>query len=315
MRARRHARLAAQATVLHTRPRVAVLCAGTDCRRCGWRVPRTSTDLLCRRDDRHERRGRTVPRLVHDVQRRPHRLGTERAAHRIRGTPELFAVSLAAAVPQPCVDGGVDDVAGQRRVRGCRRAGIVLPDRAAIAPSPTAHRASARRTPRVRRHTYCSAKRHRDYGAGGIVDDATARAAIDRLRFPARPLSDSYARPIDWPRLLRTVLMVGLALYAAGFIARAYLRNYFVFLPGYARWMFTGTPSPFQSRPTHVFVLIGDHFEPEWDPDRVQEWATRYVALASRHHDSTGRPPQHGWFYPGEQYTPPIFEILQRMTR
>jgi len=138
---------------------------------------------------------------------------------------------------------------------------------------------------------------------------------VDRLRFPVRPLSHSHGEPINWLRLLRAALMVGLALYAAAFIARAYVRNYFIFLPGYARWMFTGTPSPFQSKPTHIFVFIGDHFEPEWDPQRVQEWATRYVALASRHRDSTGRPPQHGWFYPGEQYTPAIFEILQRMTR
>ena len=32
--------------------------------------------------------------------------------------------------------------------------------------------------------------------------------------------------------------------------------------------------------------------------------------MASRHRDATGRPPQHTWFYPGEQFEPDIMRVL-----
>jgi len=145
------------------------------------------------------------------------------------------------------------------------------------------------------------------------VDEISARASIGRLGFPTRRVARSTAWRIDWVRTVRALLMVGLAAYAAGFTARAYYRNYFVFLPGYAHWMFTGAPSSVPGKPTHIFLFMGDHFEPTWDDARVREWAQRYAALAARHHDSTGRPPQHDWFYPGEQFSQPIFETMQRM--
>src|SRR5262249_6916407 len=102
-------------------------------------------------------------------------------------------------------------------------------------------------------------------------------------------------------------------LYAAAFIARAYVREYFVFLPDYARWMFSGASPLFPARPTHVFVLFTDHFEPDYDAGRVDDWARRYARLASRHRDSAGRPPQHTWFYPGEQFSRPIYRTLLSM--
>jgi hypothetical protein len=145
------------------------------------------------------------------------------------------------------------------------------------------------------------------------VDEISARASIDRLRFHAEPVPLSTARRIDWVRTVRALLMVGLVAYAVAFTARAYYRNYFIFLPDYGRWMFTPASSAVAGKPTHVFLFMGDHFEPTWDSARVQEWARRYGALAARHHDSTGRPPQHDWFYPGEQFSQPIFETMQSM--
>jgi len=61
-------------------------------------------------------------------------------------------------------------------------------------------------------------------------------------------------------------------------------------------------------------VLMADHFEPDYDAARMDEWARRYAALAARHRDSAGRPPQHTWFYPGEQYSREIYRTLRTMT-
>lgn len=118
-------------------------------------------------------------------------------------------------------------------------------------------------------------------------------------------------------RWVRRVLLVALTLYALAFATRVYVRKYSVFLHDYARWMVSGAASSSWVRaesPTHVFVLIADHFEPDWNSAWVDEWLSRYARLASRHHDSSGRPPQHTWFYPGEQVTDAIMSSLQRMT-
>ena len=62
-------------------------------------------------------------------------------------------------------------------------------------------------------------------------------------------------------------------------------------------------------RPVHVMFCFVDHFEPMWhgaDPQvqcaRVDRWCRDYRAMASRHRDADGRPPQHSFFYPEEEY-------------
>lgn len=74
--------------------------------------------------------------------------------------------------------------------------------------------------------------------------------------------------------------------------------------------------------PTHVMFMFVDHFEPMWhgaDPDtqrmRVERWAREYRALAGRHRDADGRPPQHTFFYPQEEYTPAHLDALASLCR
>jgi len=59
----------------------------------------------------------------------------------------------------------------------------------------------------------------------------------------------------------------------------------------------------------HVFIAICDHYEPRtWNPPRhvqdarVERWMRGYPELAAGLCDSTGRPPQHTFFYPGDEY-------------
>src|SRR5712671_3283537 len=100
-------------------------------------------------------------------------------------------------------------------------------------------------------------------------------------------------------RLIRNAVLLLLVVYVGATAARVYSRKYYIFLPAYAQWLETpATATP--AKPTHIFFLMTDHFEPDKDVSRVQNWTRRYREMASRHRDSDGRPPQHGWFYQGE---------------
>src|SRR5271166_3085325 len=70
-------------------------------------------------------------------------------------------------------------------------------------------------------------------------------------------------------------------------------------LPGHLR---DGQPFDRQAiadgTPIDVIVMVADHYEParrNGDPaavESVRSWCAAYEAIASRHHDSDGRPPQ-----------------------
>jgi hypothetical protein len=108
------------------------------------------------------------------------------------------------------------------------------------------------------------------------------------------------------------VLLAVMVFYVAISAVRVYARRYDLFLPDYVRWTFTPASSP--AGPKHIFVMIADHWEPDYDVARAHRWTERYRQMASRHRDSSGRPPQHTWFYPGEQDSPEILALLRDMT-
>jgi hypothetical protein len=104
-------------------------------------------------------------------------------------------------------------------------------------------------------------------------------------------------------------------LYAAATAGRLYSRKYYIFLPDYIHWALTASPAPAAGTPTHIFFLFTDHFEPLYQQARVRRWSVRYRALAAKHRDADGRPPQHTFFYPAEQIDPTILGMLRDMTR
>jgi hypothetical protein len=116
----------------------------------------------------------------------------------------------------------------------------------------------------------------------------------------------------SWVRMATAAfLTVGVA-YLGATAIRVYVRKYYLFLPSYVRWTFTpGIRAA--SGPTHIFFLFTDHFEPDYNRDKTRAWADRYMKLAERHRDSDGRPPQHTWFYPGEQTDEPILNTLRSL--
>jgi hypothetical protein len=100
-------------------------------------------------------------------------------------------------------------------------------------------------------------------------------------------------------RLFRRFVLLLVVLYLGAWAYRIVTRKYYVWLPGYASWLFhQEKPS---GAPVHLFLLFVDHFEPGQNAAMMDRWASDYPKIADRHRDTGGRPWQHTWFYPGEQ--------------
>ena len=74
------------------------------------------------------------------------------------------------------------------------------------------------------------------------------------------------------------------------------------------------------SHPAHIIFTIVDHFEPKWgrpnaaaEERRVDAWVVKYPEMAKRHKDSDGRPPQHTFFYPEEEYEAKYLDRLSSL--
>jgi hypothetical protein len=70
-----------------------------------------------------------------------------------------------------------------------------------------------------------------------------------------------------------------------------------------------------------VLFALCDHYEPHWGnaPNdvatrRVEAWAEGYPKLGV-FRDSDGRPPRHGWFFPGEEYQPHYLDHLATLAK
>jgi hypothetical protein len=73
-------------------------------------------------------------------------------------------------------------------------------------------------------------------------------------------------------------------------------------------------------QPVHVFLAICDHWEPEGEGaskalalERVHRWTTSYPEAFSRFRDGNGRPPQHTFFFPQEEYRPEYMDLLAKL--
>jgi len=102
------------------------------------------------------------------------------------------------------------------------------------------------------------------------------------------------------------IALLLLALLGVAAIAVAIrARNMQYWLGGYLR----RRRPPAVDGPIHVMFCFVDHFEPAWGKvdlatqrARVDRWCRDYRVLASAHRDADGRPPQHTFFYPEEEY-------------
>ena len=105
-------------------------------------------------------------------------------------------------------------------------------------------------------------------------------------------------------------------------IAHLREKNLQRWLPAYVAHRVGRALSPRYRGHRHLLFALCDHHEPMWrntDPElgaaRMRVWTEGYPRLASWYRDSTGRPPQHSFFFPGEDYSPPFLEALAGLAR
>lgn len=104
-------------------------------------------------------------------------------------------------------------------------------------------------------------------------------------------------------------------------LARLLDKNLHTWLPDYARHLVRRARAPAPEGTRHLLFALCDHYEPLWGKAaedvgraRVDAWADHYPRLG-RFRDSTGRPPRHGWFFPGEDYRPHSLDRLGELVR
>ncbi len=80
-----------------------------------------------------------------------------------------------------------------------------------------------------------------------------------------------------------------------------------------------GTPVA-TDEPVHVFIAICDHYEPEVGKPckdvsvrRVDRWVEEYPRLFGEFRDENGRPPQHTFFFPQDEYAPEYLDRLAEL--
>ncbi|MGE0374240.1 MAG: hypothetical protein AB7Q45_02405, partial [Planctomycetaceae bacterium] len=80
-----------------------------------------------------------------------------------------------------------------------------------------------------------------------------------------------------------------------------------------------GTPVA-ADEPVHVFIALCDHFEPEFGRPprtvslaRVDRWVEEYPQLFDTFRDADGRPPQHTFFFPQDEYRPEYLDRLAEL--
>ncbi len=104
-------------------------------------------------------------------------------------------------------------------------------------------------------------------------------------------------------------------------LSRLRKKNLQQWLPDYARHLVRRARASRGGGVPHVLFALCDHYEPLWGgaPDevgraRVDAWAEGYPRLAE-FRDTNGRPPRHGWFFPGEEYRPYFLDHLATLAK
>jgi hypothetical protein len=104
-------------------------------------------------------------------------------------------------------------------------------------------------------------------------------------------------------------------------LTRLRKKNLHQWLPDYARHLVRRARTPQSNAPRHVLFALCDHYEPLHGraPDdvgraRVDAWVDGYPKLGE-FRDSDGRPPRHGWFFPGEEYRPHYLDGLAKLAK
>ncbi len=128
---------------------------------------------------------------------------------------------------------------------------------------------------------------------------------------------------IDWP----TALGVGGGLTAAGVAALGWAGWRVARRRGLDQWLIPHLLGPRKrgpkpGEPVELILAVCDHYEPKRGGAsaakaraRVQQWVDQYPRQFTRFRDVHGRPPQHSFFYPEDEYDPELLDMLAGLCR
>jgi hypothetical protein len=104
-------------------------------------------------------------------------------------------------------------------------------------------------------------------------------------------------------------------------LSRLRKKNLHQWLPDYSRHLLRRARTPRVRGDAHLLFALCDHYEPlHGHADdatglaRVDAWTHGYPALGE-FRDANGRPPRHGFFFPGEEYRPQFLDALGSLVK
>jgi len=104
-------------------------------------------------------------------------------------------------------------------------------------------------------------------------------------------------------------------------VARLTSKNLHTWVRGYLRSLARRRPR-WTSGPRHLLFAFCDHYEPLWGKvprdqgeARVRYWRQHYPEMARAFRDADGRPPQHSFFFPSEEFDDRFFVPLTELCR
>jgi hypothetical protein len=118
--------------------------------------------------------------------------------------------------------------------------------------------------------------------------------------------------------MITMTFLLLLIFIACGFVLfLIYWKDMQYWMIGYIKWLFVSKSRKIEEgKLIHIMLMFVDHFEPgtqgvdkNKSDYRFNEWYTRYPLLAKKHKDSSGRHPQHTFFFP------PHYHSLEYMTK
>ncbi len=120
---------------------------------------------------------------------------------------------------------------------------------------------------------------------------------------------------------LRVIVAIGILIVIAALVVVIRRRNMQYWLPSFYS---TARPAarPNSSEIMHVFLAVCDHWEPlnnaaapSVAQAKVERWVQEYPQRYSAFRDSDGRPPQHTFFYPMEEYRAEHIDRIANLCR
>lgn len=118
------------------------------------------------------------------------------------------------------------------------------------------------------------------------------------------------------------VLVIGLLgiCAIAGIILAIRKRNMQYWIGSYIASSMSRKKTGFLDSPVDVYIALCDHYEPEGGQGysneavaRVERWCREYPERFSLFQDSSGRVPQHTFFYPQDEYAPIYLDKLKEL--